>query len=174
MTDPVFDSAYAYAAPHEGGYQCDPNDAGNWAGGKVGAGELKGTNGGVSAASYPNLDIKNLTSDEIKSIYWRDWWLKQGFDKIASPTVAAKLFDAGINLGMAEAVICLQRALRAYGKSIQEDGVLGPLTFAAVNSIPYSFLPAFRSEIAGHYRLIVAKKPGDAEFLSGWLTRAYG
>ena len=47
----------------EGGYQCDPDDKGNWTGGNVGVGLLKGTKYGISAASFSNVDIKNLTKE---------------------------------------------------------------------------------------------------------------
>ncbi|WP_409563980.1 glycosyl hydrolase 108 family protein [Rhizobium leguminosarum] len=57
----------------EGGYSNDPNDRGNWTGQNVGVGILKGTKNGIAAHAYPRLDIKNLTLDETKSIYERDW-----------------------------------------------------------------------------------------------------
>lgn len=174
MTDPVFDAAFAAALAHEGGYSVDPQDPGNWTAGKVGEGVLKGTKYGISAASYPELDIANLTEDAAKAIYYRDWWLKFGFGKVASASIAAKLFDAAINIGMTEAVICLQRALRAYGRPMVEDGNLGPVTLAALNSVlPYNFLPAFRSELAGHYRLVADRDKAEAVDLPGWLSRAY-
>jgi lysozyme family protein len=45
-----FDKAMLPLIEHEGGFQNDPDDSGNWTGGKVGVGELKGTKWGICAA----------------------------------------------------------------------------------------------------------------------------
>ena len=69
----------------EGGYQNNPADSGNWTSGKVGIGEQKGTNWGISAASYPYLDIVNLTLIDAIAIYRRDYWQKSGADQLPWP-----------------------------------------------------------------------------------------
>ena len=46
----------------EGGYVNNPNDRG---------GETKY---GISKRAYPNVDIKNLTLDKAKQIYYNDYW----------------------------------------------------------------------------------------------------
>jgi lysozyme family protein len=48
-------------------------------------GELKGTNFGISAASYPDLDIRNLTQQDADAIYRRDYWLPSGADHLPWP-----------------------------------------------------------------------------------------
>ena len=58
--DADFKQAFDLLIGHEGGYTNNPNDPGNWTGGKVNSGTLRGTKYGISAASYPTLDIKNL------------------------------------------------------------------------------------------------------------------
>lgn len=68
----------AFIKRWEGGYQNVANDAGNWTGGAVGVGENKGTNFGISAASYPHLDIRNLTIQQADEIYYRDYWAASG------------------------------------------------------------------------------------------------
>ena len=64
----------------------------------------------------------------------------------------------------------LQWALHATGeKEIIIDGLLGDQTLQAVNAADSRvLLAAFRSEIAGYYRLL--KQP---HFEAGWLKRAY-
>jgi lysozyme family protein len=91
------------------------------------------------------------------------------------PSIAAKVFDAAVNIGIDEAVRALQRALRAARAiRIEEDGRLGPATLAAVRATAAdAVLPALREALAGHYRLIVAGNPAQARFLNGWLARAY-
>lgn len=169
-----FAAALAIVLAHEGGYQAMPDDPGNWTQGKIGAGELKGTKFGLSAASYPAVDIASLTAAEAAAIYRRDWWDRFGLGRLPAP-VAAKLFDATVNIGIESAACALQRALRAAGAvQIVEDGKLGPATIAAASSLAADIvLPALREALAGHYRLIAAKNRMQARFLNGWLARAY-
>ena len=75
----------AFVRRWEGNYTDDPNDHGNWTGGRQGIGELKGTKYGISAASYPHLDIKNLTMQQADDIYYRDYWQASGADKLSWP-----------------------------------------------------------------------------------------
>ncbi len=58
----------------EGGFQKHHADRGNWTSGQIGVGELRGTNYGISAMTYPDVDIENLTREEAASIYARDFW----------------------------------------------------------------------------------------------------
>lgn len=172
-SDDTFAAAIATVLEHEGGYQAMPDDPGNWTEGKIGAGELKGTKYGISAAAYPLLDIAGLSAADAAAIYRRDFWDRWGFARLP-PALAAKLFDAAVNIGVEEAVRGLQRALRAANRRVDEDGKLGAATLAAAAAVaPEIVLPALREALAGHYRLIAAKSPAQARFLAGWLARAY-
>jgi len=173
MADADFAAAVACVLAHEGGYQTLAEDDGNWTGGKRGSGVLKGTKYGISAARYPDLDIANLTPDAAAAIYRRDWWDRYGLGRLPMP-LAQKLLDAGVNIGMSDALRCLQRALRAYGRPVVEDGTLGVATLAAaMTAAPDALLAALSEALAGHYRLIAARNPSDQRFLAGWLARAY-
>jgi lysozyme family protein len=173
MSDADFAAAVALVLAHEGGFQAAPDDPGNWTGGKAGTGELKGTKYGISAAAYPALDIANLTAADAAAIYRRDWWDRFGLARLP-PALGSKLLDAGVNIGMEEAVHCLQRALRAYGRPVGEDGALGAATLAAATTAaPDALLSALREALAGHYRLVAARNPAEQRFLPGWLARAY-
>lgn len=57
-----FEEAVEFVLAYEGGYVNDPNDPG---------GE---TNFGISKRAYPNVDIKNLTREDVIDIYRRDYW----------------------------------------------------------------------------------------------------
>ena len=48
-------------------------------------GELKGTKYGISAASYPALDIAMLTQTDAIAIYRRDYWQPSGADQLPWP-----------------------------------------------------------------------------------------
>lgn len=92
----IFDDCFKLLIDNEGGLSMDPNDNGNWTGGRKGYGVLKGTKYGISAAQYPNLEIKNLSLSDAKAIYQRDYWKPFGCDKLSFPK-AFQVFDAGVN-----------------------------------------------------------------------------
>jgi len=98
----MFERALDFVLKHEGGYTNNYHDRGNWTGGAVGKGERKGTNMGISAASYPKLDIKNLTRDQVSAIYYRNYWLASGAAKL-SPGLALTIFDIAVNMGVGRA-----------------------------------------------------------------------
>jgi lysozyme family protein len=52
----------------------DRRDPGNWTGGIVGAGALKGTKWGVAASAHPTLDIANLTAEQALAIFVAGYW----------------------------------------------------------------------------------------------------
>lgn len=136
------------------------------------------TNFGISAREYPDLDIAHLTRNAAIAIYYRDWWLKYDFGRLPS-AIAAKTFDLAVNIGPGHAITCMQRALRATGHAVREDGAIGDRTARAAAMAPGdALLAALRSEAAGYYRAVAALTRGardddDLEFLNGWLKRAY-
>jgi lysozyme family protein len=64
-----FDDSFKELIGQEGGVTKNPKDPGDWTGGKVGVGILKGTKLGIAANTYPHLDIENLTVADAKTIY---------------------------------------------------------------------------------------------------------
>lgn len=87
-----------YILKEEGGYTKNSKDPGNWTGGKVGKGVLKGTKYGIAASSFPTLDIANLTVDQAKDIYRQKYWTTAGCDAIvAGPDLP--IFDVSVNSG---------------------------------------------------------------------------
>lgn len=162
MYSQKFEKAFQELIEHEGGYVNDPHDPG---------GETKY---GICKRSYPNLNIKELTLEEAKKIYHRDFWKRGKFEDVPDKNVAIKLFDLSVNMGTKTTTIILQRALRAVGISVVEDGVWGPRTqLGIISANPIHLLAALKSETAGYYRLIAQKSPTQQKFLSGWLNRAY-
>lgn len=94
-----FDGSLSFTLGFEGGYSSDRRDPGNWTGGKVGKGVLKGTKKGISAAAYPSLDIKNLSDTRIAEIYRRDYWLMVRGDNLAAG-VDLVVFDGAVHSGV--------------------------------------------------------------------------
>lgn len=120
-------------------------------------------------------DVRALSRDDAAAIYRRQWWDRYGYGAFASQAVAAKLLDLAVNLGPAQAHRIAQRAaLAAAGARVADDGILGPRTRAALDAAPEApLLAAMRSEAAGVYRLILARRPEWEIYRAGWLARAY-
>lgn len=113
----------------EGSFQGDYNDRGNWTSGEIGVGELKGTKFGISAMSYPTLDIPNLTFEEAKDIYYYDFWKPLTLHKMPIQ-LQYQILDAAINHGIRKAIKILQYALK-----VRADGIIGPQTLGALNKV---------------------------------------
>lgn len=86
-----FPIAIAFTLCWEGGYVNDPADPG---------GE---TNHGISKKAHPDLDIKNLTVEEAKEIYRKEYWLGAGCDRLPIAESIA-LFDTAVNIGVSRAL----------------------------------------------------------------------
>ncbi len=160
---PAFARAVDLLLVVEGGYSCNPADPG---------GE---TNFGISKREYPYTDIKSLTRDDAVAIYFRDWWRRYCYSDLPGP-IGAKLFGLAVNMGPEHAARCLQRALRACGRPVEEDACAGASTRAAAAAAnQLALMAALRSEAAGYYRLLSANEheKRGSEFLNGWLNRAY-
>jgi lysozyme family protein len=123
-----FSRSIAFTLAQEGGFSDNAADPGNWTGGAVGSGTLRGTNFGISAAAYPALDIANLTQADAEAIYRRDYWTAVCGDEFSYP-IALVAFDAAVNAGPRRAICWLQQAAQ-----VSADGVLGPATLAALKA----------------------------------------
>lgn len=126
-TDQDFEIAFELVIGSEGGYSNDRSDPGNWTGGAVGKGELKGTKYGISAGAFPQLDIVNLTLPEVHTIYRRDYW-RPAQCPAQPPRLAYIVFDCAVNNGVSRALRFLQTAL-----GVTVDGVWGPQSQAALD-----------------------------------------
>jgi lysozyme family protein len=158
----AFDTAFAELIGLEGKYSNDERDPGNWTGGEVGKGQLKGTMYGISAASYPDLDIAGLSLYAAKNIYRRDFWDRLRCDALPAP-VAIALFKEGVNLGAEGAAKALQRSLRATA-----DGSVGNITIGlALSHPPKEVVEEFLTECAYLYTQMDNFKVDG----KGWLSR---
>lgn len=105
-----FDTAFDRLLGHEGSYVDNPVDPG---------GE---TNWGISKRSYPDIDIRNLTRNEAKAIYLKDFWNPLG---LAHPAIKFQVFDFAVNSGIQTAIRKLQAAI-----GVADDGHWGPQSAA--------------------------------------------
>jgi lysozyme family protein len=175
-----FDSAFIKTVGLEGGYQCNPNDKGNWTGGQIGVGELKGTKYGISAASYPNEDIKNLTQLRAKEIYFQDFWMPLNLDQVKNQYIQEEIFDTAVNTSSPKHPITagkiVQRAINflEIGKPLEEDGIIGPYTVAYVNKWCHKDPVALFKCLNGYqfiYYEAIATSGVLEQFAWGWMKR---
>lgn len=86
----VFEAFFPFLMTWEGEvYEDDPNDPGG------------ATKFGIDARSHPGIDIKNLTKEKAKAIYWKEW-LEAGCDRMPSP-YAEVFFNCAVNMGLSRA-----------------------------------------------------------------------
>ncbi len=161
ISDEYFEEAIRAVLDHEGDYSDNPLDDG---------GETKF---GISKSSYPLVDIANLTLEKAKAIYKKDFW-KPYFSKINDRELRIKFFDLSVNMGLKMGTRLIQRALRSTYVRVEEDGICGKQTVAAINNADSTdLLAALKSEGAGYYRALARIDSKDKIFLEGWLNRAY-
>jgi lysozyme family protein len=155
--------------PWEGGYVNDPDDAG---------GE---TYGGITRRDNPtwpgwaivdaakplrNGAYVQAAEPYVAPHYQRHYWPVVKGDQIKDQRVAGFLFDWYVNSGT-RAVRAVQLATGQHA-----DGILGPKTLAAINAHDaaklFDELKAMRTAFV---QAIVANRPSQKKFLTGWLRR---
>lgn len=102
----------------------DPSDPGNYRP----DGTLAGTRYGISARSYPDIDIRNLTYDEACTLRKRDYWNKVRGDEV-SDAVAFVLAEAAYGSGPVTAIRQMQQIV-----GTANDGIFGPATMEALQA----------------------------------------
>lgn len=137
-----FQKAINHLFKLEGGYSDNKYDKG---------GE---TNYGITQKTYStylkkqnfqNKTVKNITKEEAISIYYQEYWLLSGANKIIDFKLAYLLFDACVNHGL------------GCGKSLYKNS----------NGDFQKFIDLRREK----YFAIVKNNPKQKIFLNGWLNR---
>lgn len=117
---------------------------------------------GISQRAYPNLDIATLTRSQAGDIYRRDYWQPCGCTQWAN-SLALLVFDSAVNQGVGGAIRLLQQAV-----SVNADGIIGPVTRAAVRTaLPMSLLDEFAARRMASY----AQTRGFDTYGLGWSRR---
>ena len=146
-----FDNAFDRLIGHEGRYVNDPRDSG------------QETNFGISKRSYPTVDIKSLTLQGAKAIYYRDFWLPLAD---AHPAIKFQVFDFAVNGGLSAALRKLQAAI-----GVADDGHWGPVSAQALASLEVNdVLLRFNAQRLRFY----ASLSQWPVFGKGWVNRVAG
>lgn len=144
----------------EGGFQNDPDDRGNWTGGVVGVGENNGTNWGISAATYPNEDIKNMTKERALQLYKRDFWTPLKCDLMPAE-IALLAFDFAVNSGLGTAKKFVKEASGYTGAS-----------YDLMTAEDFKFVDVFKLlAIRYEYYLRISHTSKYKKYRKGWLAR---
>ncbi len=136
---------------------------------------------GISQRSYPDLDIANLTVEEARDIYYRDFWKPFLLEEFIRQSVAEEFFDTGVNMGPSSAIWCAQMAINliAEGDPLVVDKKMGPKTLAEINK--WSGGRWWRVLLKGmdgfqfaRYVQIVEEDPSQEANIRGWINQRIG
>lgn len=120
---------------------------------------------GISQKSYPKLDIANLTIDDAKAIYRRDYWEACNCDSL--PTAfAIATFDSAVNQGTGVAARILQLTL-----GVEADGVVGDKTITAAHKADPSRVRVLLAQRMAAYLRLMDEKPNLKIFAVNWSNR---
>lgn len=187
----AFERALQRTLAFEGVYSSDPRDPGgetvfgiarrrwaNWKGWAI-VDALKAATGSGKSLLERLRESKEL-GREVAAFYLAVFWRPIGCDSLRdlAPAVAAKLFDAGVNLGAERAVELLQATLAGLGRDLAIDGHFGPDTLAAAQSVcsdpggAEAILAGLRASCRAYYAGLIRGNPRLAVYERGWYRRA--
>lgn len=146
----------------EGGFVNDPADSGG------------ATNRGIIQKTYdayrtrkglPTRSVRYSTKIEAIEIYEGIWRDCKASELLNGPNLVH--FDFAVNAGNGRAALTLQKAV-----DVTQDGIIGPKTIAAANTLPPEVLVKTYSDLRrDFYNVLATKRPKDKKFLKGWLAR---
>lgn len=131
---------------------------------------------GVAATSD---DIKNLTQAEARAVYRKLYWDRMGLDRFdTTRALQLALLDFAINSGCETAERALQNVLIEAGERIKLDGVLGPVTVAAVaHAAQVKTELKLCISLVRNRRMLMARicqrDKSQVAFLAGWIGRTH-
>lgn len=180
MSD-IWDQRIVALFGREGAYSDDAEDRG-------GATAWGITEAVARAFGYAGA-MRDLTRAQAAMIYRSRYVVQPRFDQVQpiDGTLAARLFDIGVNCGPAVGVRFLQRALNVLNRdgllfpNLAIDGSIGAITLAALRTVIAQRDDDGRRVIAGmvvaqqsvHYLELAERDPSQKVFEFGWqLNRA--
>lgn len=167
MCNIIFENALKLTLQFEGGYVNNPNDPG----GETSKGIIKSVYDSFrKSKKLPLQSVKLITDDEIKEIYYNNYWLKASCDKIPNK-IAVIHFDTAVNCGVGQANKFLQRCLK-----VVSDGVIGNKTIEEMKKIKdevglSQFSKDYLKMRKDYYVIISEKNEKLKTFLKGWNNR---
>jgi len=152
--DYLFEKVINIILNNEGGYCWHKDDPG---------GETKY---GISARNFPNENIKNLTEDRAKELYYINYWVPLNLSGINNSELVLQIFDFAVNAGMNRAIKFVQEIA-----GVEVDGAMGPITKKAINEYKLDIVELYKHRRRKYYRELAKKRSEMKVFLKGWLKR---
>lgn len=160
-----FEPFWARLLEHEGReYTNDPNDAGGPTKFGINIYTLRRHRHKAVTAK----DVEDLTEEEAHDIAKNEWW---PYDEIDSQSVANRAADFGFNTSIfsINGVKLLQNAANHLGRRLVVDGLLGPKTIEAVNTLPPErLIPEMKKAQRNHYWELIEKVANRGLEEWGW------
>ena len=151
------DKAYCQIIPFvlssEGGYVNHPNDPG----GPTKYGIALNYNKAI-LKSMGVGDVKNLTLEQAREIYYQKYWLPCKANELPDIRVAYIHFDAAVNCGISQAAVFLSKLSKR------------PANYEGNGKNAELFLELFLEYVALRLRFY-ARARGRETFLAGWVNR---
>ena len=182
MPQSAFQKAFEHTVGLEGGYSNNPNDRG----GKT----MFGITEAVARENGYMSDMSRMTIAIAQNIYYNRYWDKMQLNDICrmSEPLATELFDTGVNMGNAWAVMFLQKVLNAFNSQgklyadVKEDGVMGRSTVQALHAFYAKrgikggivLLKAVNGLQCARYLEISQARPANEDFVFGWISNRVG
>lgn len=137
-----------------GGLTNDPYDSGGT------------TKWGISQKAFPNLDVKALTLEDAKGLYFHHYYSLL-FEQIDSVLVVFKIVDMSILMGRITAIRLIQKVIE-----VPADGHIGPVTIKALNARREAdIVNAYENILKQRINYLVVKRPTYKRFKKGWYNR---
>ena len=167
-----FEIALNNTLKHEGGYQDNPIDKGNY----NSLGQLIGTNFGISAPTLENylnyppskVNMQGLTRFIAEKIYFNNYWGNYKLNEIVSQHIANQLFDINVLQGPSAMADIVQDALNSIGYHITNDKSFGPVTRSTINK---AILDG-KKDVLNAAMIKEREKRLQSGYWTGWITRA--
>jgi lysozyme family protein len=161
--DTNFDKSLQLILKFEGGFCDDPQDKG----GKTNFGIIQTVYDTYrKSKNIPIQSVQLITDQEVKDIYYKNYWLAAKCDKLPAG-VDTVHFDAAVNCGTGQAAKFLQRTI-----GVTVDGVIGDQTLAKVNSLNSTVaVKTYSGNRVDFYIDLVVKDVTQLKFLKGWIRR---
>lgn len=146
----IFNEAIEIILEKEGGLIDHPEDPGGL------------TNFGIAQKYHPDVDIRNLTKEDAKKIYYFKYFLEVRGNELPDK-LRLIVLDCAVNQGTSACIKMLQRCL-----GVVDDGDMGPRTMTALSLCDVD--EVMRAFILMRMKRYVATN-NARHFLKGWMNR---
>ncbi len=165
-----FNFAFDFMIVNEGGFSNHPADRG----GATKYGITQATLAAWKGHPVSVEQVRQLTLDDVKPIYKRNYWDQNSLDGVHSAPVATCVFDIGVVCGTGSSGKLAQVVANTHGGALLLlDGQIGSKSLSAINGMDETiFVRAFADRVGARFRSIVDNNPSQRVFLAGWMARA--